>query len=131
MEVSELRINNLILRGSEIRIVSFLDETYIGLSDVYREKRGMCLVSDVSPILLTEDLLLKFDGFEERYKGMFGSFVAKRIGSLEFQFGRECAMTIKKDQCGIIFNFKNITVHKFQNVYYELVGEELGIDLRE
>ena len=120
MKATELRIKNLVLRDTEIRLISFLDETYVGLSDDF-EKRGMCLLTEIKPIPLTEEILLKC-GFRKSKSGMY-LFDKFSFDLSDFEFG------VESDYYYLTISENIKYLHQLQNLYFALTDIELEINL--
>ena len=136
MKITDFRIGNFVYEKGEITKIYSLDTSGISCCNInyftINKESGLEYFSQkevFTPIPITEEILLKCKGSEEKYKGMFGSFVSIDMCRLNFSFGKECIMTVKKDQCGVIFSFKNMQLHEFQNLIFSLTGEELEIKL--
>ena len=104
MDAKELRIGNLVEKGNELFEADFIT---------------IKMANNYNPIPLTEEWLLKF-GFDKREDGDFNLFKHSEVDII-----------IDKDfsswMCdGINFSVNNIRyVHKLQNLYFALMGEEL------
>lgn len=125
MKANELRIGNLV----NYRIIDEIDERkeWLEVSEIdYDDLRILGIKdemnNDYQPIPLTEEWLLKFS-FDN-----LGTFGFAR-GDFKLEFTKNI---ITKQDCNFIFwiNLRIIrlySVHQLQNLYFALIGEELGL----
>jgi hypothetical protein len=118
MEAQELRIGNIVkdeLTGEFMKI-SDLSENKINAEVIDRSKFPLPLGWKMTPIKLTEEILLKC-GFKKKNTTWF----SKDNFAINIMFDVEwCGNWI-----GIRINY----LHQLQNIYWCLVGEELEINL--
>lgn len=134
MKANELRIGSLIyddnilpckvvglLRGEKEDSFCVLVDTYV--LDRFLPTGRLISVSDISPILLTEEILLKC-GFVNNEPKDWGSFT---LGNINF---------LKEDgnkMNGLYMNGYRVAdiryLHQLQNLYFAITGEELEIEL--
>jgi hypothetical protein len=125
MEKKELRIGNLVsdINASdsffaEVKRLSYR-RCYYGLFD--------CKYSDLKPILLTEEWLLKFNINELLNQDVYRiNYVSYHKGNNTFNYCLVCY----HNEYGYVDNiFKEIKyVHQLQNLYFALTGQELTLN---
>jgi hypothetical protein len=121
MKAQELRIGNLVYGVSDrIEQIVQISGTKV-TTDLVKISAPMEIeLTDISPIELTEEWLLKF-GFEERLGGRF-------FKHSWFYLDPECAGVSGWYFRSIdAFKAKTQYVHQLQNLYFALTGEELTI----
>lgn len=137
IKLNELRIGNLVYFGvlivpiKSIHIESFLENetsVYVKLND---KLSHYCLdIKDVSPIPLTEEILLKC-GFEYDTINASG-YLIKPLNTKCID-GYSDYLYIEKNQEAVkIRSVKDIEVkylHQLQNLYFALTNEELEVKL--
>ncbi len=111
MEASELRINNYTNLG---KIKSFYE------SGVHLGMGATCLYSDLKPVALTEELLLKL-GFVKKGKRWSKDWFYLWEDNYNIVF----ALAEMQESIGKYLNIEH--VHQLQNLYFALTGEELTI----
>lgn len=117
------------IQANELRIGNWVYNTYVkGYMEVYPmmihqlykiETEGK--YSNIEPILLTEEILLKA-GFEDKEYTM-------ELNSISFSWGSRIIAT-KKRQSWKCDNYEHIQyLHQLQNLIFALTGNELEINL--
>ena len=118
MKANELRIGNLILFYKDVIEINYINKTHIGYG-----KGNFAPISfnNFEPIPLTEEWLIKL-GFEKKQRLYVLSFLRVEIN--KYINGKWEYTLLFND----IKKIKEIKyVHKLQNLYFELTGEELTI----
>jgi hypothetical protein len=122
MEASELRIGNVIMYHGSIAFITSLGE--FGLTAINKEVTINCLYNAMHlfPIPITEEIFLRA-GFE---KNEYDELILGNIGFGEVGGDLNQFQLILGKRCQpIIIKY----VHKLQNIYFELKGEELKIEI--
>lgn len=114
MKANELRIGNYYYEGVNILKVKTITH-YDGLGSFVNHIDT--LDTDIHPIQLTEEWLLKF-GFEHSRVGLFGNNYILNGVSIQLK-GLGVYMFVHHARCEIQY------VHQLQNLYFALTGEEL------
>lgn len=144
MVISELRIGNYVEYNGYTGIVSALhspvpcsDKEYndIGLVELVLGGIVTARIDEINPIPLTEDLLLKLGFSDKEYKdGYIGIDINSDSITTDFVLTKPLVMgEFQKSfsweyRAGNIPFFKQIKfLHRLQNLYYSLTGEELEI----
>lgn len=136
MDRKELRIGNLVSTIYGVRKIESIEQTSLStLIDGCRMALRSFSFSDIRPISLTEEWLLKF-GFERTkvpmkwdieyidYRmGQFVLFILPK-GVVEVEF---CAAHNKIEERGYLRAIKY--VHQLQNIIFSLTGQELEMNL--
>ena len=137
MKANELRIGNLILCRNETDRVCGIDEKINGDAIICSDKYGVG-ESDIKPIPLTEEWLLKF-GFESwNCKGVYWIFEKVIYKKLDIEqkmiisSSGTCCIEEQEDHREVevqkfIIRPDIQYVHQLQNLYFALTGEELEI----
>ena len=125
MKAQELRIGNYVICYNVNIKVSSINDVYLCNET---DKGGQYKISDVEPILLTEEWLLKF-GFnkdDEKYTKKAGHLYDWDDYSVEKSntFEDWCFTNVMQHEF-IITEIKY--VHSLQNLYFALTGKELKI----
>ena len=136
MTPAELRIGNLVDYNGEIIEVDLIDSLRETINNPENDCESGISISDLKPILLTEELLLKF-GFE-KYDWFDGYFIKYNNKHLMIQFyepRKEILIyftKISKDKYGYkmngrdyLFKLNKYYANQLQNLYFALTGEEL------
>lgn len=121
---SDLRIGNLINSPNGIISVSGIETDFNEFSEG-EETVNDFLISNLNPIQLTEEWLLKF-GFQYNGKVLILKFkdgVFDEGNCIEYFKGRDYT----EIKFGYYGNSKIKYVHQLQNLYHALTGEELTI----
>jgi hypothetical protein len=138
MKANELRLGNWVKVHDPIfgvntyKVATIRDNGIITLSD-----KISCLVSNIEPIELTEEVLVKI-GFE--IKSKFKTFTSYEIGirlsdsfvRIEYTLFDDCGTTLEIIQFNDHNEFRNGNIkylHELQNAYYCLTNEELEVEL--
>ena len=123
MEIRELRIGNYVDWNGETGIVSQLLE-----KDICFKCGEECLYEDLKPLPLTEEWLLKFGFYAKHHHDNF-SFNGFEISSSQRRIDTNersvFYLMLTEDSK---FNIRIEHVHKLQNLYFALTGEELIIN---
>jgi hypothetical protein len=115
MEAKELRIGNWVYTG-ELVVKSYSPSGLCNLMRNIEDKD-----SDIKPIPLTEEWLLKF-GFKHFADGQY----AKMFENLDFNWDKECGLYIfLRTQEDNVEASHIKHVHQLQNLYFALTNEEL------
>ena len=115
MDVKELRIGNSVL--SPFKKIEYV--TKIGYTKIWTN-RGCYFISEIEPIELTEEWLLKFGFLSNPYDDVY------ELGS----FHVHCDKTtgVLRLWCEINDRIVDLkTVHRLQNLYFSIYEEELTI----
>ena len=136
MTPAELRIGNLVDYNGEIIEVDLIDSLRETINNPENDWESGISISNLKPILLTEELLLKF-GFE-KYDWFDGYFIKYNNKHLMIQFyepKQEILIyftKISKDKDGhkingrdYLFKLNKYYANQLQNLYFALKGEEL------
>ena len=120
MEANELRIGNLVMYDNRIFPIYSISKECPHL-DTIEFGAGLIEFSDIKPIPLTEDWLLKF-GFEKLNRDVTGYEKDNLIVEWLFESwtGRlyyDCDTSIRI----IVIEY----IHQLQNLYFTLTGDEL------
>lgn len=153
IQPNELRIGNYIMFEQTTHIVVELSETLISTRWIKGSDKYIHTLSDLRPIPLTEDILLKCgfeyilpynkkDNWEMKLGDYRDSQELKLDGSDVFptflsssdliEDGKGVHIAICKDSGIYIANLHNkdiISLHQLQNVYFALTGKELEVKL--
>lgn len=119
----ELRIGNIVpLWKGQIGVIKELhhDVAFVMWNSVVH----VMFYKDISPIELTEDILLKW-GFEKHDNGSLQSDINYGI-TLWSKNGSVVRLYYESDEFGQEIE----TLHHLQNLYFALTGKELQIDLK-
>lgn len=135
MEANELRIGNKIWRPCCYdEVVEVRESGIIGLDSL----RGLLAYSEIEPIPVTEELLLKI-GFKEKRNGYL--HYRDNNDELSIKFGLGYVFV---NHANLIFNPEDVTetnyssslefpntihLHTLQNIWHLLTGKELEIEL--
>ena len=138
MTPAELRIGNLVDYNGEIIEVDLIDSLRETINNPENDCESGISISDLKPILLTEELLLKF-GFE-KYDWFDGCFIKCNNKHLMIQFyepKQEILIyftKISKDKDGhkmngrdYLFKLNKYYANQLQNLYFCLCGKELEL----
>lgn len=119
MEATQLRIGNYILdKENEVRQVVELSRTLVRTSC-----DRILLVSEVNPIPITEEILLKC-GFEQKDH----LFRLHLVNSIHIEYNSECNLyyfDIYMNTCRVELQY----LHELQNIYQSITFKELEINL--
>ncbi len=118
MKVNQLRIGNYVTDSIQTGAITVFNND----ACVLKHKSGIvkCRISDLSPIPLTEEWLLKF-GFKKSNVYCFGNH--KLIIESLMGDRHSCRYRINPDES--IWISELHYVHQLQNLYFALTGEEL------
>ena len=124
------------MKANELRLGNWVDDVDRALKIRDHNQLAPWLVKHYNPILLTEELLIKF-GFEKlefnSEKHGYGCEYVLEIEEvdgfrLEYQNDFSIGIMYNKEQLAITPNTdKARYVHQLQNLYFALTGEELEI----
>lgn len=120
MKANEIRLGNLFKCYNFDLTIGSINKEYVG----HITNEGGFLITDLEPIPLTEEWLVKF-GFEKRVGEIF-------MYHTWFYIDKECAGVSGWYFRGIdAFKSKIEYVHQLQNLYFALTGEELTLKENE
>jgi len=122
MKATELRIGNWIHYSSKVG----MDEGDIQCETFHMDEMRNNSKYSYSPILLTEDILLK-KGFEKKYSNVFGTgkSTSYKYGRFELYLNEELDYGKYRHGSGVYISY----LHELQNLYFVLTGYELKIEL--
>ena len=142
MEVNELRIGNYVkfydpINGTNIyKVYRINDSGSVSLED--KGQLASCIVKNIEPIELTEEVLLKI-GFEDRkgyfnYSRVFGDdgdycdsiyiYYCPKLNQFKFTHN-----IIKNIDLQIMDLYNIQYLHQLQNAYFLLTNQEMEIEL--
>lgn len=125
IQANELRLGNVIyLQNKPIKVN--IDTLNRILNPEY--SGNIKFKDQYKPIELTEEILLKCKNIEQKEGSLGIYYFIKPYENLRFFFDGTQLVTIKKDK-GNIWIANKTYLHSFQNLFFELTGEELEIDL--
>jgi hypothetical protein len=137
MEINELRIGNYVkfsdpINGTNIyKVYNIDDRGSVSLED--KGQLASCTVKDIEPIELTEEVLEKIVGvkvvdLDYNKTGLIGTnyHFNDCMVSLIYK-GDKCHTQLISSRYNISLGIKHL--HKLQNAYYLLTGQELNIEL--
>ena len=122
--------NNLLINDiNEVCKITSISKKYIGYET--KSRTGECLIDCLTPIELSEEILLKC-GFEKRQQTNSSNFFTFGFG--DNPITRDWIIVIKyfKDENKFFYNngFHIIKhLHQLQNLYFALTNEELTVNL--
>lgn len=119
IQASELRIGNYIY--NEVQEINFKACSVV----IHRLSHGDS--EGYKPIELTKEILLKCKNIEQKEGSLGIYYFIKPYESLRFFFDGTQLVIIKKDK-GNIWIANKTYLHSFQNLFFELTGEELEIN---
>ena len=126
MDARELRIGNYVNRLGQQTVVNSVSHGLEGLSYVSTKASGVVTENQIESIPLTEEWLLKF-GFEKRERKYYLSTLSmKELTTYPITIlwlSGEIYLSIGDST----ITYGEIPVHRLQNLYYALTGEELTI----
>lgn len=131
MKATDLRVGNLVLHNKQIfeiyDIISTQDSVIIGQGD---DTGGLqeVFISEIEPIQLTEDILLKcgfkartiYDDFE--FEGIKISSCIMRCDTKE-----RSSFFLNLGEENESLNIRLDYIHQLQNLYFSLTGQELNV----
>lgn len=121
MKANELRIGNLVNRlGETTKITAIQTIDVGGIGYVSTLKSGAITTSQIEPIPLTEEILLKC-GFEIFPWG----YVIKSSNDFGIRLNLKSFVYEVSGNSAVKVNY----LHQLQNLYFSLTGEELKIKL--
>jgi len=116
IQISELRIGNLIQEGKVEQIDNSIDEIYYS-GDGYYLSNYCC---NLNAIPLTKEWLLKFGFFKYN-----NAYVLEKPNenTMDFSFSVWQDMTYNSSEFPVKLDY----VHQLQNLYFALIGSELQV----
>lgn len=131
MKSTELRIGNWVydpINRVNFKIECFLGREYCTNVCEYDDEEFEAITSELLPIPLTEEILLKC-GFENgKYYKNLRIKANDYLHSIKFFRGKWIYSTDESDAaCYSLVELKYL--HQLQNLYFALTGEELNIEL--
>lgn len=126
MKANELRIGNLVNDEETTHIVVGVDNYYVKSywhKDIKEETLYETPISQIKPIILTEEWLIKF-GFERNNLDENNTWLNLKYRYLNFSSDE----SVNFNKVYLSLNKMDITckyVHQLQNLYFALTGEEL------
>ena len=126
---SELRIGNYVASTNFIYIIKEVGEKYVRIKGIdldYDYNYPLCEITNLKPIPLTKEWLLKF-GFDFSVD----TWYLKGVAIWE----TECCDAKGNEEIGFFYELRDVGmmdmhikyVHQLQNLYFALTGEELII----
>ena len=123
MEANELRLGNWVKVEFDYEVVKAINEITLWCALGGKGEGCMQLHSDVSPIFLDEEWLIKF-GFKYRTDTGFNGWYSNIILGESIRIFEVENKWYKYSSAHIVIKY----VHQLQNLYFALTGEELTIN---
>lgn len=115
INANELRMGNIAYIGDKIYVLNSYDIYEIDENN-----------SDIDPIPLTEEILLKC-GFRAQPSGVF--FTLKISHTSTLHWSKNTGIEIECKNYTVIGCKKDFNLHQLQNLYFALTGQELNVEL--
>lgn len=130
MDIQELRVGNIVttVEGTkhykkELEVENIINNNY-NIDEPLTNVNGYSL-SELKPIPLTEEWLLKMGFSCNGWSYVFGNFVFHAQGVNEDGSFRNTEFHFKNNKGDIVISFIINNVHQLQNVFFSLTGREL------
>lgn len=121
MKANEIRLGNLFKCYNFDLTIGSINKEYVG----HITNEGGFLITDLEPIPLTEEWLVKFGFYESETNGEYW------LPKLAFIKKNEYGFFVYKIRKGLTEISKFQYVHQLQNLYFALTGEELTLKENE
>lgn len=127
IKAGDIMIGNYVMFENTTHIVTEISETLVATRWIKGNDKYIHELSDLRPIPLTEDILLKC-GFIENYRSEY-TVILEHSEHCSFEW------KMKKAECRFCIWYKNMSIpnviylHQLQNLFKSLTGNDLKIEV--